>query len=157
MLVAYEQLVDIPYPHVAMRLERLFPALDTMASGAFSNERLAEVRLGPGAGQPKLAKQVQLRWSVPIVDDDRWMVSLAWSATGTAAIFPRMEADLSAIARESEQTLIRFRGNYEPPLGPIGDALDRVGFHHVAEGTVENFITRVVEHLERLQRLPDQA
>ena len=79
MLVAHEQLVDMPYPEVAARLEKLFPVLHRMASGAFSDERLTDVRLGIGAGEPKLAKQVRLRWSIPIVDDARWMVSLGWS------------------------------------------------------------------------------
>ena len=148
MLVAHEQLVDMPYPEVAARLEKLFPVLHRMASGAFSDERLTDVRLGIGAGEPKLAKQVRLRWSIPIVDDARWMVSLGWSATGTAAIFPRMDADLSAIA-EGDGTLIRFRGNYRPPLGPLGEALDRAAFHRLAEGTVENFVERVVERLKK--------
>ena len=140
MLVAHEQLVDMPYPEVAARLEKLFPVLHRMASGAFSDERLTDVRLGIGAGEPKLAKQVRLRWSIPIVDDARWMVSLGWSATGTA--------DLSAIA-EGDGTLIRFRGNYRPPLGPLGEALDRAAFHRLAEGTVENFVERVVERLKK--------
>ena len=147
MLVAHERIVDQPYNDVAMRLEKLFPVLDRMASGAFSDERLASVRLGVGHGEPRLTKEVRLRWSVPIVDEQRWMVSLGWSATGTAAIFPRMEADLSAV-RDGDHTLIRFRGNYEPPLGPVGEALDRAAFHRIAEGTVESFIDLVVERLD---------
>ena len=59
-----------------------------------------------------------------------------------------MDADLSAIA-EGDGTLIRFRGNYRPPLGPLGEALDRAAFHRLAEGTVENFVERVVERLKK--------
>ncbi len=153
MLVAHEEFVDIPFPEVAERLEKLFPVLHRMASGAFSDERLADVRLGLGHGESRLSKQVLLRWSVPIVDDTRWMVSLGWSATGTSVVFPRMEADLSAVAQENG-TLIRFRGNYHPPLGPLGEALDRAAFHHVAESTVENFVERVVE---RLHTMPEKS
>jgi hypothetical protein len=147
MLVAHERHVDRPFEEVVERLERLFPVLHRVASGAFSDERLADVRLDIGTGEHRLSKQVRLRWSVPIVDEERWMVSLAWSATGTSVIFPRMDADLSAIADDAG-SLIRFRGNYEPPLGHLGEALDRAGFHHVAEATVENFIDQLIEKLE---------
>lgn len=147
MLVAHEQLVEQRFGDVVVRLEKLFPVLEHVANGVFSDERLAAVRLGPGTGEPRLGKQVRLRWGVPIVDEERWMVSLRWSATGTTAVFPRMDADLSAIAH-ADTTLIRFRGNYEPPLGVLGDALDRAGFHHVAEATVANFVERIIERLE---------
>jgi len=150
MLVAHERAVDLPFPQVAARLEKVFPVLHRVASGAFSDERLTDVRLGPGTRESRFAKEVRLRWSVPIVDDSRWMVSLGWSATGTIAVFPRMEADLSAVASE-ERTLIRFRGNYYPPLGPIGEALDRAAFHRVAESTVESFVDRVIEQIERTE------
>jgi hypothetical protein len=143
--------VNLPFPQVSARLEDVFPVLHRVASGAFSDERLADVRLGPGTGESRFAKEVRLRWSVPIVDETRWMVSLGWSATGTVAVFPRMEADLSAVAHE-DGTLIRFRGNYYPPLGPIGEVLDRAAFHRVAEGTVENFVDRVVEQIERTEQ-----
>ena len=149
MLVAHEQMLDRPFEEVAARLDEIFPTLDRMASGAFTNERLADIRIGPGthSGEPRFAKHARLRWSAPIVDDERWMVSLGWSTPHASIIFPRMEADLTATA-VGEGTLIRFRGNYQPPLGPVGQALDRAAFHLVAEGTVENFVERVIEQLD---------
>ena len=149
VLVAHEQMVDRPFAEVAARLDEIFPTLDRMASGAFTNERLADIRIGPGThrGEPRFAKHARLRWSAPIVDEERWMVSLGWSTAHASIIFPRMEADLTATS-VGDSTLIRFRGNYQPPLGPVGEALDRAAFHLVAEGTVENFVERVIEQLE---------
>jgi len=38
-------------------------------------------------------------------------------------------------------------GVYRPPLGPLGEALDRVILHQVADATIRNFAVRIAAQI----------
>jgi hypothetical protein len=74
-------------------------------------------------------------------------VALSWRAMKHAAIFPAMEGDLDAYKLSSEETQLDFRGRYKTPLGTVGDAVDSLVGHRVAEASVQRFVQDVARFL----------
>ena len=53
-----------------------------------------------------------------------------------------------AMARSTPTTTYsRLRGSYEPPLGALGQHVDRLLMHRVAEATIRSFMLRLAESL----------
>jgi hypothetical protein len=74
-------------------------------------------------------------------------LALRWEATGVGgALFPVLDADLT-LAPDGMGTVLRLAGSYRPPLGPLGQALDRAILHRVAEATIRTFLARVAAQL----------
>ena len=64
-------------------------------------------------------------------------------------LFPRMQADLVVSPIDETSTSVVFEGTYEPPLGFVGGAFDRLVMNRLAEMTVKIWVDRVVELAER--------
>ena len=47
------------------------------------------------------------------------------------------------------ETQLDFRGDYEPPFGPVGTAVNAVVGHRIAELCVHSFLVDVARHLRR--------
>lgn len=74
-------------------------------------------------------------------------LALRWEATGAGGgLFPVLDADLT-LAPAGEGTVLRLAGAYRPPLGSLGQALDRAILHRVAEATIGTFLARVAAQL----------
>ena len=76
-------------------------------------------------------------------------VPITWEAVKAAALFPSMSAELSAWPLTATETQIELEGSYRPPLGPVGNALDAVVGHRVAEAAVHRFLDDVVAEIRR--------
>lgn len=74
-------------------------------------------------------------------------IPIAWKAASRPRLFPLMNADLSIYPLTATETQLDFLGSYEPPLGTLGDALDAVVGHKVAEASVHRFVTDVAHYL----------
>jgi len=68
---------------------------------------------------------------------------VTWTATGAHGLFPQLIADLVLIHVGQERTTLSLQGTYEPPLGPVGRAIDRTLLRNVAESTVQDWVDRV--------------
>lgn len=75
-------------------------------------------------------------------------VRLAWKAAQASSLFPAMEAELSIYPLSSSETQLDLRGQYQPPLGAVGGAVDAVLMHRVAEASVHRFLRDVCEQLK---------
>jgi hypothetical protein len=73
----------------------------------------------------------------------RLRVKIAWQAAKAAAIFPSMEAELSVYPLSKEETQLDLHGLYRPPLGAIGNAVDSLVGHRIAEASVHRFVSDV--------------
>jgi hypothetical protein len=74
-------------------------------------------------------------------------LALRWEATGAGgALFPVLDADLT-LAPDGVGTVLRLAGAYRPPLGPLGQTLDRAILHRVAEAAISTFLARVAVQL----------
>ena len=114
-----------------------------LACDAYQRGEAALLRVGPSL----LPKKIRLEFEFPHQQGDTLILPLHWIATGAASLFPRMQADLQ-LEPGYPRTKLRFRGQYEPPLGAVGRAADRVVMHRIAENTVRCFLRDLVKSLE---------
>jgi len=82
-------------------------------------------------------------------------VSLEWKAAHATALFPAMTAELSAWPLATDETQLEIDGHYAPPLGIVGNAVDAIAGHRLAEAAVHRFLQDVVEQIRR--ELPAKA
>ena len=74
-------------------------------------------------------------------------LDLTWKSERRPGLFPAMTGSLWAYALSSHETQIELSGSYDPPLGLIGDAIDAIMLHRIAEESVHRFITDVASYL----------
>ena len=77
------------------------------------------------------------------------VVEIGWEASRTPGLFPSMRLELSAWPLSSTETQIEIAGEYRPPLGPVGNAIDAAVGHRIAEASVHSFLEDVVEQIRR--------
>ena len=142
MFVYYFVYVDRPFRNVERELLERFEELGAWASAAYRDGEDIRARLAVGK-TPVLAKEVSLHVGEPIRAHAHTTVPLMWDATGSPGLFPRMLADLIIAPLGSSRAQLTFRGSYDPPLGPVGEALDRALLHRVAESSVKAFMDRI--------------
>ena len=151
MFVGDEVRVEVSYATARKRLTRLGE------SGALSGT--SEDAYGPGltrvgvAGVSKLVRvQVrELSWT-----DLTAGLALRWEATGPGGgLFPVLDADLK-LAPDGEGTMLTMTGSYRPPLGSLGEALDRAVLRRVATATIRSFLAQVAAQITG-QPHPDGA
>jgi hypothetical protein len=71
-------------------------------------------------------------------------LAIRWEVTGPGGgLFPVLDADITVHPAGEETTLLTLAGAYRPPLGAVGQALDRAILHRVAAATIRNFLNRV--------------
>ena len=143
MFVGDEVQLDVGFAVARERLTRLgesgalfAPSADAYGPGL--------ARVGPGAVSKLVRVQVrELSWT-----DKSGGLALRWEATGAGgALFPVLDADLTLVDFGARGTLVALAGVYRPPLGVLGQALDRAGLHRVAVATIRGFLTRVAAEL----------
>ena len=143
MFVGDEVQLDVGFAVARERLARLGQSGALFAPSADSyGPGLA--RVGPGAVSKLVRVQVrELSWT-----DKSGGLALRWEATGAGgALFPVLDADLTLVDFGARGTLVALAGVYRPPLGALGQALDRAGLHRVAVATIKGFLVRVAAQL----------
>ena len=142
MFVGDEVRLEVGFAVARERLTRI------SESGALFGP--SEDAYGPGltrvgaAGLSKLARVQarELSWT-----DTTAGLALRWEATGPGGgLFPVLDADLR-LAPDGDGSVLTLAGAYRPPLGPLGQALDRALLHRVAVATVQSFLARVAAQL----------
>jgi hypothetical protein len=145
MFVQYFGLVARPFADVSRDLLAMSNGLARSATVAYRNgEALLAKMSGPGV----VAKTVALEMGEAIQSADSTSVPLSWWATGTPGLFPTMEAELSVAAMGPDLTQVSFQGTYKPPLGIVGQVLDRTLLRRFAESSVKDFVDRVIVELD---------
>jgi len=76
-------------------------------------------------------------------------LGLEWEAAKSPRLFPIMKAELAIYPLTAKETQLDFLGHYDPPLGPIGSAMDALVGHKIAEASVQRFVDDVAEYLRR--------
>ncbi len=76
-------------------------------------------------------------------------VDLGWEAARAPAFFPLMSARLSAWPITSTETQLELEGDYEPPFGALGSAIDAVLGHRIAEASIDRLLQDVLEQVRR--------
>ena len=76
-------------------------------------------------------------------------IRLTWKAASAQQFFPTMNAELHVYPITAQETQLDFHGEYEPPLGVVGKAIDAMVGHRVAEATVHHFVNEVADYLRK--------
>jgi hypothetical protein len=143
MFVGDEVRLDIDFATARSRLLRLSEgdALLATSDGAY----------GPGltrVGVAGVSKLVRVQACVLSWTNISAGLALRWEATGPGGgLFPVLDADLT-LTPAGAGTMLTLAGAYRPPLGPLGQALDRALLNRVAVATIRNFLAEVAAQLD---------
>jgi hypothetical protein len=110
---------------------------------------LGEVGVGPL--RARLRRQVRIRLGEPVHFPSMTSLPLTWEPVGLDGLLPQLDANLELGSLGGDRTQLAMSARYRPPLGVVGQAVDRVLLHRVAEATVKDFLDRVG------QAIKDQA
>jgi hypothetical protein len=83
------------------------------------------------------------------VSGPRMRVLLTWRAKEARDWFPVMSAEVAIFPLSSHETQLELIGHYAPPMGVVGQALDALVGHRIAEATAHRFIEDVAMALRR--------
>lgn len=146
MLVHDFAYIDVPAGVVRGRLIGGPNAwLETMATRAAEHGDALRVRLGPHGTRGALAKRIAVEIGRPLARGGATLIPLTFRATGVSALFPVFCGDLEVASIGGAETVVSIWGQYEPPLGALGDALDRFGLHRIAEASVRAFLQQLAQ------------
>ena len=148
--------VNRPYERVRALLHERGPDVfqrATSSATARADSLLSTLRVSAGGLEVGVDVRIHQRGS----RDEEWMpglspvtrIDLAWEAAKATALFPTMEAQLSLWPLFASETQLEITGSYRPPLGLVGNAVDAMIGHRVAEAAVHRFLEDVAEHLRR--------
>lgn len=139
-----QDFIDVSLPLEEVE-DRLIHSSDLGTWAAAAYARGEQLAVGPGVAG--VAARVELEVGKPLRGSDSVVIPFAWRAVGSRLLFPHMEAELVLTPLGSATTTLSFRGSYRPPLGGLGEVLDRVAMHRLAQATVRNFLERLTDAL----------
>lgn len=74
-------------------------------------------------------------------------IPLWWEAAQRPGLYPLMHAELSVYPLTPTETQLDFHGHYDPPLSVVGDAVNALVGHRIAEASVHRFVADVAQYL----------
>ena len=142
MFVGDEVPLEVSFAVACGRLTQLTEsgALITTSEDSYSRETGTLTRVG-AIGLSKLVR-VQIRELART--ENSAGIALRWEATGPGGgLFPVLDADVRLTPVGEHVTLLSMAGSYRPPLGSLGQVLDRAILHRVAAATIRRFVAQV--------------
>jgi hypothetical protein len=76
-------------------------------------------------------------------------VQFEWEAANMPGLFPLMKAELSIYPLTPTETQLDFLGYYEPPFGVVGEAMNAIVGHRIADASVRSFVNDVAGYLRQ--------
>ena len=101
------------------------------------------VEVGVGPMEAGLRRRVSIRLGEPVRFPSMTSVPLTWEPVGLEGVLPRLDANIELGPLGEGRTQLASSARYQPPLGVVGHALDRVLRLRVAEATLKDFLDRV--------------
>jgi hypothetical protein len=101
------------------------------------------VEVGVGPMEAGLRRRVAIRLGEPVRFPSMTSVPLTWEPVGLEGLLPRLDANIELGPLGEDRTQLAISARYQPPLGVVGHAIDRVLLHRVAEATLKDFLDRV--------------
>jgi len=143
VFVGDEVWLDVGFAVARERLTRLGES-DALFAPSADGYGAGLARVGPGVVSKLVRVQVrELTWT-----ERSGGLALRWEATGVGGgLFPALDADLTLVDFGTQGTLVALAGVYRPPLGALGQVLDRAVLYRVAVSTIKDFLARVAAQL----------
>jgi hypothetical protein len=149
MLIQDFVYVDAPIDVVRRRLEAGADAwLTPLAVRAGAEGETLRIRVGPAGDIPLLSRTTRVRVGRPEARGETLIVPMTWQADSLSAAFPVLHADLEVVPLGESVTQLTLMGRYDPPLGALGQRLDRLLLHRIAQASVRTFLEGVGAALE---------
>ena len=146
MFVGDEVLLEVSFAAACEKLTELTEsgALITTSEDSYSRGAGTLTRVG-AMGLSRLVRG-QVR-GLPRTERSAG-IALRWEAVGPGGgLFPVLDADVRLTPAGEHVTLLSMAGSYRPPLGPLGQALDRAILNRVAAATIRGFVTQVAARI----------
>lgn len=132
--------------------------LAAASSDAYADGLGGLIRVGPFGDVLGASKLVRVELLEPVPRQNVVVLPLRWQAAGAMGrLFPVLDADLTLRPAGARQTLMRLDGAYRPPLGGVGDGLDRVLLHRAATATIRALLTRIADAIAHPGPAPESA
>ena len=147
MFVQYATEVDAGLADVENNLDRVRASLAEWADIAYRDGEKLRAKVGPS---DRVARKVELDIGMAEIHSSGLVYPIHWTAVGATLLFPELTADLILTKSGADRTVLTLKGNYQPPLGPLGRLADRAGLSHVAEATVRDWMDRLTEALNHV-------
>jgi hypothetical protein len=146
-----QDFVQVKAPYSTVRDRLLEPTTRWLTDGATAayaeGERVFLTMIATD-GPMTIGKRIQVELGTPYARGEGSVVPLSWWATGAQRLFPTLDADLEIMPMGTHQVMLTLMGRYEPPLGAVGRAVDRLILHRITEACVRNFLHRAAANLE---------
>ena len=146
VLIYYFTDIDTAFGLAEPRLLAALPALDGLAEGAYRDGEARRHGSVPGH-QVRAPAFVKLAVGTPTKGPGRLTSPAVMDRRGSTALFPKMDADLMLATLGPDASQLSLRGSYTPPMGAVGQALDRMLMHRVAESSVKGFVDRIADSI----------
>lgn len=140
MFVQYSTTVPLGLGTVERLMHDLGSEMGELADIAYREGEELRSRVGPAS---VVAKSVAIAIGTPQLQKRGLVYPLHWTAVGAESLFPEMRADLILTQDGMDKTTITLSGTYDPPLGAVGRALDRVLLGRVADATARDWVDRL--------------
>lgn len=147
------QYVNVPYDKVRDALKKDATGIfqrATASATSRAHELVSTLRVGVGAIEIGADVKIEVRAveeKTSALGDRTTVLEIAWTAANAKGLFPSMEATLSIYALSSRETQIDLYGRYKPPMGVVGNAIDALVGHRVAEASVLRFVQDVAARI----------
>jgi len=151
VFVSDSRVVPVSFAVAAPRLEELARGhlLDGVSERVYHGGMEYLLRVGPAGAVPGVSRLVRVRFAEPVRRDAAMSLALRWEATGSAGgLFPALDADIRLTSDGGHGSRVTLTGSYRPPLGTLGERLDRLVLHTVATATIVTLLTRIAAALE---------
>ncbi len=134
----------LPYPSDAVAAALASPSRE-WSGGLDGDGRRLMAKVGVKLAGIPVYKHVRLHVGAApeLLHDDRIMLPVSWETTGGPPVFPKMEGTLHVEPAGDGVTRITLNATYDPPLGRLGELIDRGLMHRLATMTMADFVTRL--------------
>lgn len=141
MFVYYFMYIDRPFIETRRLVLNTVDGFPEVADIAYREGEQMQMRAASVPGL--LSKAVRVDVGDPVDVGAETAIPVSWKAPGATRLFPAMDGELVIAGIGPTETQLIFRGTYRPPLGGLGEALDRALLHRVAEAIVKHFVDRI--------------
>lgn len=102
------------------------------------------MRVGPVGDAAGLSKRVRVQ-VLPVRSTESGMrLSFRWVATGIGGcLFPALDADLDLVPATEQTCTLILNARYQPPLGALGERIDRVLVGRAADLTLAALLSQL--------------
>ena len=114
-----------------------------LAGRATDDGEALTVRLCPSPGGRRLGVPAKVLLDRCSEHGTTVLVPIRWEAATLSGLFPVLDGNLSLTTLDDRRCRLELNASYRPPFAAVGEWMDRLAFHRVAEATVHAFVQLV--------------